>query len=126
MLTLTLEELFRPPLCPIGQVGDFHCPYRTCEDAGLCSTADADDSDDPSPQAEVVKEFSVKVGESFVSGVEGYWQSAHGGADAGGGGNPYAAAVLVMADLGSKSLKRKVHPRYVVWTWWCYYLIVIL
>lgn len=94
------------------QVADFHCPHRTCQDAGLCFDADAGTpGDDDSATARSLadgKEFVAKVGESFTPGLEGYWEAQEDGAGA-SGCNPYAGAVLVVEEgLAGGTGKRKV------------------
>ena len=84
----------------IVQVADFHCPHRSCQDAGL-----APDAESPLE----AKEFEVCVGEAFSPGREGYWASLEDGGDEGKANpNPYAGAVVVTAVDGAAAGKRKV------------------
>lgn len=95
------------------QVADFHCPHRTCQDAGLCldtptpQDEDQDSATPPPPSLSDGKEFVAKVGESFTPGLEGYWEARGEGAG-GRGCNPYAGAVLVVEDGAGGTSKRKV------------------
>lgn len=101
------------------QVADFHCPHRTCQDAGLCFDTDTPaDQDSTStsttkaaPSLSEGKELVAKVGESFTPGLEGYWEGQEDGAGA-SGCNPYAGAVLVVEEGAGK---RKVG----VYFLWC-------
>lgn len=88
------------------QVADFHCPHRTCQDAGLApDTEDADQSESP-VQA---KEFEACVGEAFPPGNAGYWASLEDGKGEGKPNpNPYAGASLVTVVEGAAAGKRKV------------------
>lgn len=78
------------------QVADFHCPHRTNQDAGLAATPEGD-----------TKELECRVGDSFSSAGEGYWEGEEGGAGA-SGCNPFAGAVLIVPEEGDASGKRKV------------------
>ena len=93
------------------QVADFHCPHRTCQDAGLCFEAPEEEEEDhpatPPPPLSEGKEFVARVGESFAPRLEGYWERREGGAGA-GGCNPFAGAVLVVEDGAGAGTKRKV------------------
>lgn len=91
------------------QVADFHCPHRTCQDAGLCFDAnvDQDSMAVTAPSLSEGKEFVAKVGESFTHGLEGYWEAQEDGAGA-SGCNPYAGAVLVVEEGAGSASKRKV------------------
>ncbi|CAM9211625.1 unnamed protein product, partial [Ectocarpus sp. 12 AP-2014] len=87
------------------QVADFHCPHRTCQDAGLCpDTPTADPADLSSCEAKR-KTFVARVGESFSPGLEGYWETRE---DVGANGcNPYAGAVLVVEEATGNTGNRK-------------------
>lgn len=90
----------------IEQVADFHCPHRTCQDAGLTTdTEDADQSESPLE----AKEFEACVGEAFSPGAEGFWASLEEGGDDGKANpNPYAGAAMVTVLEGAGAGKRKV------------------
>eukprot|EP00903_Cladosiphon_okamuranus_P010099 g9564.t2 len=92
------------------QVADFHCPHRSCQDAGLClDTPEATDQDSAAASLSEGKEFVAKVGESFTPGLEGYWEAQEDGAGA-SGCNPYAGAVLVVVEEDGCT-KRKTRRR---------------
>lgn len=82
----------------IYQVADFHCPHRTCEDAGLSPLAADEDSSTPPAGPKLLE---GRVGESFSPEREGYWEAQESGAGA-GCGNPYAGAVLVLPEEGGE------------------------
>lgn len=90
----------------INQVADFHCPHRTCQDAGLTpDTEDADQAENPLE----AKEFEGCVGEAFSPGAEGYWASLEeGGDERKANPNPYAGAAMVTVVDGAGAGKRKV------------------
>ncbi len=92
-------------------MADFHCPHRTCQDAGLCPDQDqraSTEEDDQTPASlSEGKEFVAKVGESFAMGLDGHWERQEGGAGA-GGCNPFAGAVLVVEEGAGSVTKRKV------------------
>ncbi|CAM9504306.1 unnamed protein product, partial [Ectocarpus fasciculatus] len=86
------------------QVADFHCPHRTCQDAGLCpDTPAATDPSSSSSEAQR-RTFVARVGESFTPGLEGYWETKEDGV---GGCNPYSGAVLVAEEGAGNTGKRK-------------------
>lgn len=85
-------------LFPI-QVADFHCPHRTCEDDGITVAAGMAEA----------KEIQARVGESFTPGYEGFWESQ----EVGSGTslcNPYASALLIVAEEGGAGKKVRVGP----------------
>lgn len=89
-------------------MADFHCPHRTCREAGLIS----DTSNDGLTATATVsqgKEFVATIGESFTPGLEGFWEGRESGADA-SVSNPYAGAVLVVEDSSASTTQRKVRP----------------
>lgn len=80
------------------QVADFHCPFRTCQEAGL-SSKDLENN----------KEFHAVVGGDFGQGVRGWYEAVKDESEGSSSkGNPYSSALMIVAEK-NEGPKQKVH-----------------